>query len=107
MKTLFLALLISSPALASQPSPETLRVTRALVNSPEIVAQLHKNNSDFLTGVEITELKPSVTQFELVFERNCFCLPSIAKVSITEDLTPTHHDAPPIYKSSIVIKDPR
>lgn len=98
------ALAISTSALAASPNEETAKVARALVNNSNIVQQLKTNNSANLVDVQITEVKPGVFQYSLVFNRQCECVPSTATVSILEDLTPTYTDGPIKYTSSIDIK---
>ncbi len=107
MKTSIILLFLASfsvPAFADTPSAELVKVTRALINSPEIIAQLNKNNSAHLDDVKITAVDESVFQYELVFVRNCECIPSTATVKISEDLRPTQYDGSAIYKSTIEIQ---
>ena len=107
MKTQILAILIAlSPfsALAETPSKDLFQVTRALVSNPEIVNQLHKNNTAALVDVKMEEVSRDVNRYQLVFHRNCFCQPLTATVSILEDLTPTYRDGPIKYTSSVDFK---
>jgi hypothetical protein len=91
-------------SFANAPSLEVTQVTRALINSPQIVLQLQKNNSSHLSDLKITTLGQGVFQYDLIFIRNCECIPSTASVRIFEDLTPTYYDAPALYSSTIKIK---
>lgn len=107
MKYLMLAAftLTSASAFAARPSAETHQVTRALLNNPDIVEKLQKNNSTNLFDLEISQERRGVNHYLLKFNRACFCLPSTAIVKIREDLTPTYRDGPIEYSSSIEIKD--
>jgi hypothetical protein len=106
MKALALALLALAPvsALAGTASPETIALARALVNNSDIVTQLDKAGTDYLQQYETTTVKPGVTQYKLVFTRQCMCIPATATVDILEDVTPTYRDGAIEYKSSITIK---
>ncbi|MES3039087.1 MAG: hypothetical protein V4736_14365 [Bdellovibrionota bacterium] len=97
------SLAVSVSAIAGAPSAETARVTRALINNPGITSELKKNNSANLVDVQITEVKPGISQYNLVFVRQCECIPSTAKVSIFEDITPTFADGAIKYSTSIEI----
>jgi hypothetical protein len=94
----------SLSAFAGAPSQELAQVTRALVNNPDLVSQLKANNSANLADVKISQVRPGVIQYDLVFNRQCECVPSTASVSIVEDLTPTYADGSIEYTSSIKIK---
>ena len=102
--TLAITLLTSYSISALTPSRDLAQVTRVLVNNPTIVNQLKKNNSDHLSDYKITALKPGVYQYDLVFTRQCECIPSTALVTIIEDMTPTYADGPIAYKATILIK---
>jgi len=106
MKYLMLAaLLTTASAFAAPPSAETHQVTRALLNNSDIVEKLQENNSTNLIDVEISQEKPGVNNYRLLFNRACFCLPSSALVRIREDMTPTYRDGPIEYRSSIEIRN--
>jgi hypothetical protein len=98
------AVLVSMSAFAAAPSQETAQVARALINNTDIVKQLKDNGSANLVDLQITQVKQGVFQYNLVFNRQCECVPSTATVSILEDLTPTYADGPIKYTSSISIK---
>ena len=102
--TLAITFLASYTLLAITPSRDLAQVPRVLVNNPAIVNQLKKNNSDHLSDYKITEIKPGVYKYDLVFIRQCECLPSTAAVTIIEDMTPTYSDGPIAYKATILIK---
>jgi hypothetical protein len=107
MKTLLFvvpSLLLASATLASQPSAELRQVTRALINSPDIMAKLKQNGSFGLSDIQITEPTHGINKYVLIFSRECNCVPSTATVNITEDMTPTYADGSPKYESSITIK---
>ena len=101
---MMITLAISSLALAYSPNHETTQITRALINNPSLVQKLKANNSTNLVDVEITETKPGVFQYTLVFNRQCECIPSTATLHILEDLTQTYADGPIKYTTSISIK---
>jgi hypothetical protein len=66
--------------------------------------QLKQNNSTHLVDVQISTVSRGVFRYELVFNRQCECLPSTAYVSILEDTTPTERDGAIKYTSSIRIE---
>lgn len=105
LMTLITSLFASVSLMAMTPSRELVQVTRALVNNPSIVAQLKKNNSDHLSDYKIKAIKQGVYQYELVFKRQCECMPSTATVTIIEDLTPTYSDGAIKYQSSVAIQN--
>lgn len=92
------------PVPMVEPSEQTVRVVRALVNNPDIVSQLKANRSDTLSAIQILEVKHDVFKYTLIFDRSCFCSASRATVSILEDHTPTYTDGAIEYTSSISIK---
>jgi len=103
MKTV-IAIIVSLTAtfaLAETPSRELMQITRALISNPNIVQQLNKNNSPHLSEYKVKAIGQGVYKYDLVFVRKCHCLPSVAKVSIIEDMTPTYADGAPKYKSSV------
>ncbi|MDH4467362.1 MAG: hypothetical protein QE271_04825 [Bacteriovoracaceae bacterium] len=102
--TSIVACLLPLSVFAEVPAIETTKIARALINNPKIVSQLKANNSDYLNDAQITEVKPGVFEYTLVFTRQCFCEPSTATVSILEDLTPTYAHGPIKYSSSMKIK---
>jgi hypothetical protein len=104
MKTVFSVLvtaLISTAAMADQPSEQMRDVTRALINNSGLVAQLDKRGTEFMTDVKVTMVQQGKYQYDLVFGRQCECPPLYGKVSIFEDRTPSFADGPFEYKISI------
>ncbi len=104
ISTALLTVVLSTSALAAAPSPETAQLVRALVNNADILSKLKANASDHLADLQITQIKQGVFHYNLIFNRQCECLPSTATVSILEDLTPTYVDGKIKYTSSISIK---
>ena len=102
--TLLVLVLTSISALAVMPSRELSQISRVLVNNPTIVDQLNKNNSAHLADYKITSPKYGVYQYDLVFKRQCLCLPSTALVTVIEDLTPTFADGAIKYQVTVTIK---
>lgn len=106
MKTLVMTAIIAfyaTTALAEKPSMETAKIAKILVNNPVLVNELNKNNTDTLSDVKAEAIKQGITKYTLSFKRSCYCEPMGAKVTITEDLTPTYSDGAPEYTYSIEI----
>lgn len=107
MKMLKLVLAIGftvASVFAKEPNRELMQITRALINNPDIIQKLNKNNSSNLSEYKVTAIAQGVYKYDLVFTRKCHCIPSTANVSIIEDMTPTYADGAPKYKSTIRIK---
>lgn len=105
MKALVTLLALSSiSAFAADPSTETTTVARLLINNRTVVDTLDKENIDHLTAIESRSTTPGVTEYQLTFNRNCFCIPAKAVATITEDLRPTYRDGAPIYTSDLKIE---
>lgn len=106
MKLLVVTLLTLSSwvSLAAEPSRELAQITRALISNPNIVQQLNQNNSTQLFEYKVKAISPGIYKYDLVFKRQCHCIPSTANVTIMEDMTPTYADGAPKYKATIRIK---
>lgn len=104
MKTILIASLVfASLSSFAAPAPETEVVSRLLVNNPDVVVKLNKANIKAITDLKAEAVKPGVTKFTLHYERSCFCVPAIATVTITEDLTPTFSDGAAVYEANVEI----
>jgi hypothetical protein len=98
-----LATIASFSVFAVQPAAETKALVKALLNSPNVVNQLQVNHIDTLNVMTVTAISDGITQYDLVFNRSCECLPATATVKIVEDLTPTWRDGLPKYDSKVDI----
>jgi hypothetical protein len=109
IKTIFVTLALTLSSLttyAAVPSQEMANLTRALVHNADLMAKLKKNNVDMMTDYKVTTVKSGVLQYELVFQRSCYCMPLTAKVNILEDMTATYHDGPIKYRANIKFDRP-
>lgn len=105
MKSLLVSLIVGFVASVSvaASTPEATTVARLLVNNPQVVAQLKKNNSTHLEDMKAEQVKQGVVKYTLTFIRSCHCMPSTATVTIVEDMTPTYRDGSPEYVAKVVI----
>ncbi|MGE3681560.1 MAG: hypothetical protein AB7G93_07510 [Bdellovibrionales bacterium] len=105
MKTAFLSLImvLAPYAFASAPTADAQNVARLLIHNPDVASQLSQANTDRMTDLQAVEVERGVTDYTMVFERSCHCIPATATVKIREDIRPTFADGAPEYTVSVEI----